>query len=150
VWTDRYTNHDTGQSGDAYLDITEHTDGTRTGKWGTDENTAAKIEHGERVTADLLQWEAVTEEKHQPRYRVRVTLKGKTLELACTVTCREDGKVKGNTANSILTRKYGNTTRAGMVTYASLQPTAALLADASETTCVIVTVHGSAVTAVQA
>jgi hypothetical protein len=105
VWTGRYTNHDNGQSGDAYLDITEHADGTLTGKWGTDENTAVKIEHGERVTADLLQWEAVTEEKHQPRYRVRATLKGKTLELACTVTWREDGKVKGNTANSILTRK---------------------------------------------
>jgi hypothetical protein len=105
VWKGTYTNHTNGLSGGAYLDVTEHPDGTITGKWGSDAESANKIERGERVTAQVLHWEMESKEEGKPVYRVRATQKDKALVLDITVTWREDGKVKGATATSVLTRE---------------------------------------------
>src|SRR6267143_2113329 len=62
------------------LDITENEDGTLTGKagpWGL------KIENGERVTPDVLQWEHSIPTH---RWHVHCTVKGKSLVLDYTCT----------------------------------------------------------------
>jgi hypothetical protein len=104
IWEGTYTNEG-GDVSKGYLDITENADGTLSGKWGNDPEAALKIENGERVTKHVFQWEASSEANEKGRYRCRATLKGKTLELDITYTWREDGKVKGTTATSALTRK---------------------------------------------
>jgi hypothetical protein len=97
-----YVNKD-GQKSDAILTIEEKEDGTLTGKWGNPDSELT-IENGERVTADLLQWEAV-HEATKGRYRVRCTVKGNALVLDVTLTWKEDGKVKGATGTSVLVKE---------------------------------------------
>ncbi len=104
IWRGTFvTQHDVASDG--YLDITEHADGSLSGKWGNDPRGALTIEHGECVTKDIFQWEAPSQANEKGRYRVRATLSGKTLQLDVTYTWREKGKVKGLTAVSTLTRK---------------------------------------------
>jgi hypothetical protein len=60
------------------------------------------IEKGERVTADVLQWEGSDGKGH---YRARCTQKGKSLVIDWTYTYKDGGKVKGDTGTMILVRK---------------------------------------------
>ena len=90
---------------DGYLNITEHADGSLSGKWGNGPRGALSIEYGERVTENVAQWEAASAANEEGRYRIRATLNGKSLRLDVTYTWREKGKIKGLTAVSMLTRK---------------------------------------------
>jgi uncharacterized protein (TIGR03067 family) len=88
--------NDWGIKSEDSLEITENEDGTLTGT-----ASGMKIENGERVTAAVLQWEHVTQTHH---WRVRCNVKGKSLVLDYTCTSKENGKVKGGTGTSVLTR----------------------------------------------
>lgn len=105
IWQGTFYANQNGAVSKAYLNITEHADGSLSGRWGNSPNGALKIEYGERVTEGVFQWEASSEANEQGRYRVRANLKGKTLQLDITYTWREAGKVKGLTAASMLTKK---------------------------------------------
>ena len=104
IWRGTYVTQDEVVS-NGYLDITEHADGALSGKWGNGPRGALTIEQGERVTADTFQWEAPSPAHVRGRYRVRATLRGKTLQLDVTYTWRVDGKIKGLTAVSALNRE---------------------------------------------
>jgi hypothetical protein len=84
-----------------FLSATEHPDGSLTGKWG-DPKDPLTIEKGERVTANVLQWESPS---GLGRYRVRCTQKGKSLVIDWCYTSVEEFKVRGHTGTSILVRK---------------------------------------------
>ncbi len=88
-----------------YLNITQHADGSLSGKWGNSPRSVLTIERGECVKNDVFQWEAASKANKNGRYRVRATLRGKTLFLDVTYTWRENGKIKGLTAASSLTKK---------------------------------------------
>lgn len=103
IWGGTFiTQHDVESVG--YLNITEHANGSLTGQWGNSPNSALRIENGERVTENVVQWEASSKANQQGRYRVLATVKGYTMELKVTYTWREASNVKGLTAFSVLTR----------------------------------------------
>ncbi len=83
------------------LEITEHEDGTLTGTGNGAPGKEMKILNGERVMAGLYQWEYATKTH---RWRVRGTVKGKSLVLDYTCTWKEDGKVKGGTGTIVMTK----------------------------------------------
>lgn len=104
IWRGTYVNQNDIPS-KGYLDITEHADGTLSGKWGNGPRSALAIKHGERVTSDMFQWEASSSENEKGYYRIRATIKENTMQLDITYTWRENGTVKGLTAYSLLTRE---------------------------------------------
>jgi hypothetical protein len=74
-------------SPDVALELKEHEDGTVTGHW----DSRVKIEKGERVTADLAQWEA-HDGNWRFCYRCSIQRGGKLLAIEITQTTKEDGK----------------------------------------------------------
>ncbi len=73
IWRGTFvTQNDVASNG--YLDITEHADGSLSGKWGNDARGALTIEHGECVTKDIFQWEAPSQANEKGRYRVRAAV----------------------------------------------------------------------------
>ncbi len=103
IWHGTYVNDDDVPS-DAYLEVTENADGSLSGRWGNGPNGALVIEHGERVTKSVFQWEAASEAHQDGRYRIRARLIDGTLHLDVTYTWRQDGKINGQTAVSTLSR----------------------------------------------
>src|SRR5262245_24670302 len=73
-WTGGGHNSNGDYSAEGELEVKEHKDGTVTGEWGAPRHLT--IEKGERVTADLLQWESSDK---KGVYRARCTQKGKAL-----------------------------------------------------------------------
>jgi hypothetical protein len=87
-------------SAEGALIVTEHKDGTVTGEWGAPLHLT--IEKGERVAADVLQWES---SDNKGRYRARCTQKGKSLVIDWTYTYKDNDKVMGETGTIILVRQ---------------------------------------------
>lgn len=98
-WTGKSAN-EKEQSG-GFVDIKENADGTLTGKWGSKGNVMT-IEKGERVTADVLRWESTFE---GGRWVVQAKVDGSSMVLDYSSTHKENGKIKGGVARSVLTRK---------------------------------------------
>ena len=87
-------------SAEGAMNVTEHKDGTVTGEWGAPLHLT--IEKGERVGAEVLQWES---SDNKGRYRARCTQKGKALVIDWTYTYKENDKVMGETGTIILVRQ---------------------------------------------
>ena len=98
-WSGKYVNS-FGFDGEDSLDIVVTKDNTVTGTWD-----GKKVEKGEKVSDELLQWEAA---KGEFRYRARAYVKGagKALLVEYTVTEIENGKVStAYTGTSLLIKK---------------------------------------------
>jgi hypothetical protein len=101
-WKGFAVNSDGGASDIEFLDVKEKTDGTLTGKCGN-RDLVMTIEKGERVTPEVVQWEA--SDPSAGVYRYRGVQKGKVLQLEWTHTRKEDGKVKWHTGTVLLVRE---------------------------------------------
>jgi hypothetical protein len=105
TWSGTAVNSD-GHTGKASLIVKENADGTLTGQWGPFSKEAT-IEQGERVTREVLHWEAswASETTPKTRYRMVCTVMGKTLVVHWIGTRKEGGKVKGETGMVVLVRQ---------------------------------------------
>lgn len=105
TWSGTAVNNN-GRTATASLIVKENADGTLTGKWGPP-GKEATIEKGERVTSDVLHWEAAWADENTPNthYRVVCTVMGKALVVHWIGTRKQDGKVKGETGMVLLVRQ---------------------------------------------
>jgi hypothetical protein len=105
TWSGTAVNND-GRTATASLIVKENVDGTLTGKWGP-LGKETPIEKGERVTTDVLHWEAWYADETTPKtnYRIVCTVMGKALVVHWAGTRKHDGKVKGETGMVVLVRQ---------------------------------------------